>query len=570
MKLCFKMEKEVEQFVDFKFKDKGNFYPITKESFLIELPSEKKVRINKYNLSSYARKFYIPFCSFASIMEGINYKKVTKDSNICFFDVETENDESFKYALVKDKKTGEIKKFTKAKELLEELKKYDFVCGHNTARFDYEVLYKECPEYFRINQLSSFIEYIPLYFLSLDTYQMARMNASLGEEGYSLYSLAKLCGYKKERIDVKDKKRCSQDIEMLELVYEKLNVEEGYNFLTEYSHCDNPTIMNSYSVRFVKQVLLNRYLVNGYVPTSAPQNNYKEPLKALHYAKEGIYYNQVYMDIKSTYPIATINLGKSLYKEEKEPVFVTTMKELVEYAKNPKIKGYAKFLANVMIGSMRDLKNNFKNEELWSEILNFAHKEVLKIFDSIKERCVYSNTDCFIVNEEEIIKHEFYELKEKYKFEWIVIYDCNKILGKTIDGRIIKRHFNKYFKCDLIRKADEIIEKLLLECPKDKIVDLLNNSIKLTEQAKSFLENPKFDKDLLKIVIRKKSSVCEGINAEYGFIWEKLDYGFNEVYSTNEGFSKKPKDLDINKYYYEIDENAKQYKFNVNKYGEKD
>lgn len=571
---------EAERFENFKFKINGEYYPISKKISLMGLPDGESIEIDRYNMSNYARNFFIPFCAFASVIEDKNYKKVDNNSKVCFFDVETTDDEKFKYALVKDKNSKDIRKFENARELLKELSKYDFAVGHNIVRYDFKVLYDECPEYFKVNQLSSFIEYIPLNFLPLDTYVMARMNASLGEGGYSLYNLAKNCGYEKERLDIEDENRCQQDVEMLGLVYDGLNIEEGYNFLTDYSKCDAIVIMNSYSIRLVKQILLTRYLINGYLPFAPPEYKFKDPIPALHYAKRGMFYNQVYKDIGSTYPISAIKLNKTLYNFEyfenkesdykKELVFPKTMRELVEYAKNPKLKGYAKFLANVMIGSMRDQKNNFKNEELWMEILNLAHNEVLKIFNSVKKDCIYANTDCFIVPEGKELKHEFYELKDKYGFEWIVIYDSNKILGKTKEGEIVKRHFNKYFKCDLIRKADEEIEKLLVKIEPDKIIDLLNNPIELTKDALKLL-NKKNEK-LMKIKIRKTSSICDGANAEFSFIWEKLKYGFNDLYLTEEGYSKEPKELDLNKYREEIMTNAKQYaiKINEDKNGSKD
>ena len=58
--------------------------------------------------------------------------------------------------------------------------------------------------------------------------------------------------------------------------------------------------------------------------------------------------------------------------------------------------------------------------------------------------------------------------------------------------------------------------------------------------------------------------MCEGINAEYGFIWDSLQMGFNDIYYTEEGFSKESKNLDINKYLQEINENAKQYAIRLN------
>jgi len=548
----------VDAFTDFKFKDGDSYSFIQNAKTFTALPGFELVKVDRWNLIDYAKRFSIPVCIFASVLDDVKYKVITDDSRIAFFDVETDDQEHFKYAYTK--RPGELPlRFDDAKKLMEYLANFDFVVGHNICRFDFEVLSQLCSDHFKVKQFGNFKEFQPKHFLPIDTYVLARMNASVMEVGYSLYSLSKFCGYGKERLEVKDDSRCLQDIEMLELTYNGLHIKEAYNFISDYSRCDANTIMNSYSTRFVKQILYARYLANGFLPVTPPNDAFKEYLAAMHYARKGFYTSMKYSDISSTYPSSAIVLNRSLY--DGETVFVHTMKELVEHAKNPDLKGYAKFISNVMIGTQRDSKNYFKNELLWCSILDLAHKEVTKIFKTVEDEVIYVNTDCFIIPEKVQVIHEWFAIKDKYHFKWIQIYDSNKIMGCTIEGGVVRRHFTKKYRYGLMNEATKKLDELLRKTSSDDVPKLLNDTYALSKPILKLIKRG--NSDLLKIVIRKKSGIPEGTYAEFAFIWDQLKMGFNEVYHSKDGgFTTEPKKIDLKRYREDIMEMVKEYATN--------
>jgi len=148
---------------------------------------------------------------------------------------------------------------------------------------------------------------------------------------------------------------------------------------------------------------------------------------------------------------------------------------------------------------------------------------------------IFSNTDCFVVpSSDEPIKIEGYEIKNDYNYEDLFIWNVNKWCGRTKDG-VFQKGFPKLNsrRPKIFRIAREEILSKLNKVKGNKFLELLDKPKTLVSNTMKNLKN--YKDSYFKISIRKTSDECNGLNLEYADIWNKLKFGWNDIYWNDYG-----------------------------------
>jgi hypothetical protein len=163
---------------------------------------------------------------------------------------------------------------------------------------------------------------------------------------------------------------------------------------------------------------------------------------------------------------------------------------------------------------------------------------------------MFSYTDCAYTHKKKVPTMEGYNMHLKEHLEWTAIYNQQRVLSMTKDGKIHRVHFNKPMRIKLFEYLEEIIDQKLRE---DAEAFLKNPDLKI-DLRKLKKENP----DLFKVVVFKKNDICRDIN--YLEIWGDLVYGLNNVYLSKDGVTTDPKKILVTKYRKFTDSYLKLYR----------
>ena len=510
------------------------------------IPDDKIVKINRNNFVSFATPCYVPVSLLASYLQGVKFATIKDDSEVSFFDIETDGSENFKLGIIDDKCFYDVKEFLIA------LNKCRFIVAHNAFNFDLNVLERNCKPYegyWRGYNVSRFVVKVPRSVVAIDMMKILRNNTIfLARNEFDLNSIADYYGWGEPHIDFNEdksnlKEKCEQDVRKLRFVWEKGGIREAFNVLQELSGCDSAVWQNQWGDQFRRGIVLNEYLKRGLLPVRYPIPVRAKIIGGFKELKEkGLYENVNYWDIESAYPTSALNNAISYYDIEKDTIFPDIMRKLLELAKNPVLKPFVKAVANPLIGDQGDDRNYFRNPLIRVnavERVNAVCDELYALPDVFMV-----NTDCAMVQGDKLdYETSDFNIRIKDSYEWAYFWTMDKWLGKNKEGVITAKGFPKIGKNPSILR--EVRQQLLGH------LSGLNG-----KEAVKLLKNPsrgvKFDfsqKDKLKFVIRKDSSQCPQNKIDYLLIWESLPYGFSELYlSSGNEYSAKPEEANENAY----------------------
>jgi len=490
--------------------------------------------INKYNYRSFCREYSLPHSLVLSLMSNKSFKTLNgnnfsalKGSGdfVAFVDIETSDDESFEFAYVKEL-DGDFHFFKDPIALCNYLKNFDVIAGFNLFRFDYEVLSRYVPQFFETVKQGNFVLRIPKSKITLDLlfyYQVHKPFAP----SHKLIYLARDIGFN-YTADFSDKKnKCRQDVLVCEKFYKI--AECYYNFIVKNFNLDFlsfSTIPGKWLGKLRRYFFQSYCLKNKILPKLVRKETNLKP-DYYRYFKRGYYENVYSFDISQTYPNTIINLNLSLYKRNDLKNY---MKFWID--KRKEVGDFAKYVANAFIGDLGSQYSMIYDREImvrvWLHVKKVMEDWVRKIR---KKNVVYAYTDNVVTPLKEVPRPEGYDVKMKSHYEWLVVYNIQRILG--FDGQsIVRTHFiKKYPQLKMWDYVDSKIDEILLSRSRKRF--LLN-----PEKYVNKIRIGSLSDDNFKIVIRKDSDVCKVV--DYFDIWDDLSFGFNEVFLSRNGLSKEP------------------------------
>lgn len=499
--------------------------------------------INNRNILLFASQLAAPYSLLASLISGRNYCLIGGSGKVCFYDIETDDKENFLFGYVNDRY------FDSAEEMCREIMNYDVVCAFNCFRFDNELLFKAAPEFFDTISFGRFkvhffrgkINLDLLFFYQLwkpynNTHKLAQLAADLGIE---------------KQFDLSNKEeKCKEDIAVLEKFYPY--AAKIYNFLVSEFKMDYLSFSTLPAMHFGK---LRRWLLQSYMlqNNTLPYLFQKDTAETAEYFmmhRKGYYENVNHFDIKSAYPNAGIKLNCTLYREND---FSNYLKKLVELRGHYKdIEESLKYIANATIGDMGSSQSLVRDKKIMIDI----RKEITAVMKEWvrkvrKKNVIYAYVDGFITKLEKVPLVEGYETRLKAHYDWLVIYNQQRMLMK--EANAVKRiQFQKQFpSLKLFGFVDKQIDILLLNgYHKEFLKKPVLNGLKIDSLPEEFF----------KLVVRKDDDVCRV--PDYFEFWDDLEFGFNEIFLAKNGFSlKKPY---IPKYRKIVNDYLRQYRMKIN------
>ena len=472
----------------------------------------ENLEITKENYKDVCKKLSLPYCFFENTFSN---RKIELPDHAGFYDIETENDESFLFGFVNNRK------FTDPQEMLQYLQQFPVICGFNSYRFDNRILFSLCPGMFTkktINRFDIFLVDGPINIDMLPFYQLWKpFKAS-----HKLDYLARDLGIERKFSLENKEQKCQEDAEITKAFYphtRQIALWIYKNFQIDPSYLSS---MPSFQFSKLRRWMLQIYLLkHGILPELMRKDSKKEP-HYFTYCKRGFYKNINAFDIKSAYPTTAIKLNCSLYKEGD---FASFLKFLIEERKNnPQIQETIKWVCNAIIGDMNCTDGILYDKSIMADVWNTFKTEMEKWIKATgKKNVIYSYTDCIFTPLNEVPKMEGYEVSLKHRLEWIAVFNITRILGLNENGKIHRTHFNRVpAQLKMYDYIEAEIDKTLKENP-IKFLNMPHNPIDI----KSLPE------DAFKIVIRKDGNTCT--NIDYLRIWPKLSFGFNEIFFTDKG-----------------------------------
>lgn len=532
--------------------DKKEFARGEKE--FITLPNKEKIKVSNLNIWKSIKDVYIPISQmFANICNVQFVNSISSEDKIAFYDIETSDTEDFLLGYVNNKR------FNNPKEMMEELIKFEVAVSFNGFIFDNQVLFKNCPNYFYEIKNATFITHTIKGVVNIDIFRI--MQTILTLEGYSAEYLAKHNGFVEELLDYKSpkNKKCEQDIRILKFLWEKYNIPKVFNVLSKLSNIDITLMQIIPKSRLRKWILMNLYLQKGYLPLRPRNPEIKLSSEPVKYFKKGVYEDYSYWDIKNCYPTTAINLG-NLGIYENDNTFSELQKMLYDLSQDIELKPFIKGISNPLVGSQYSQNEFFKDEQIFDKIVGVVASKVKNILNKRKD-IVYINTDCFVCPKNSPKPEiEGYEIKKDYDFKFLYIYNQNKWIGKTIDGKVVYRGFKRFNsnqpKIFYIAR-EEIISRIKKSKDKEEFMEIINNSEKLV--SKTIRKLKKFPEEYFSIKVRKKDDYCRDI--ALASLWKKLNIGFSNIYlDEKDGYVIKLNKNTIKTYKKELINLAEEYR----------
>ena len=458
-------------------------------------------------------------------------KKTDLGGSIAFYDIETDMDtKKFMFGVVNSRI------FSRPAELVEEIMRYDICAGFNNFRFDNEYLNMLCPSEFVSCRMPGFVLHKLRGCINLDLLPAFNLWRPL-EASHQLNQLADVLGYERKCSLDDPKGKCFEDVDILRRFWPY--AREIYEFVESHFLIDPETLSTTYHKKFSYSKLRRWFLQSwalqrGIYPALVKRESRKKPTY-FYYCRPGFYRDINVFDVKSAYPSTAIRLNSTIWETGD---FAEYEREMIRLrSENPKIEKFIKWVCNATIGDFnyRDglLYDRRLMAEVWTAFKKVMEKWVRKIG---LENIVYSFTDCVYTHLDSVPQPGDYEISVKHRFRWVAIFNQQRLIGLTDEGKFHRVHFNRPVRLKLFDAIDRHIDAKLLDDPV------------------WFFRNPdwlKFDFDDFKpedfaIVVFKKDDVCR--NIEYLEIWDELDFGLNNVYLSKKGVTVNKDEICYDRY----------------------
>ena len=491
----------------------------------------ENIEVNKSNFRNIAAKIGVPYSYLASKMAKRDYVKDLDGFTVCFFDIETGDDEKFLFGYANEHK------FEDPETLLMYMKGFDVIVGFNSFRFDYEVLFKYCPAYFDTIDFSGFKLHVMSSKINIDALFYYQWWKPYGES-HRLTRLAEEIGFQRMHDDLEDKdKKCQEDVAILVGFWD--TIKELYKFFAIFNmdHITYSTVPTHAFGKLRKWMMQIWMIDNNIYPGLINENSSEKP-EFFRYASKGLHRNVRSFDVKSAYPTTAINLGIGLYKERDFSEYMAWL--LIQREKYSDIQQTIKFVQNATIGDLGSTNSLIFKRQIMVSIWNDFYNKMLDWTKQIKKKnIVYGYTDNVVTSLQAVPAIVGYTVVKKTEYKWLVIYNEVRILGLTTEGKIQRVQFTKPMRNLLFW---QILESRIDEelCGPD-FIGFLKDPAKFIF---SVVETMK--PDMFKIVIRKTDDICR--NVEYYDIWDDLQLGFNEFYFTKTGITFKAEAMDLGAY----------------------
>jgi len=498
-----------------------------------------QVDLNASNYKEIARELKLSYSILQGIL-GLRDQILLDNQKVAFYDIETDKTNDFLLGYVNDKR------FDSAEELVSELTNYDVVCGFNNFRFDNEILYNHAKQNFELRYEGSFcikkirnavnIDLLPVFFFWKPFLHRHTLN-----------QLAKVLGIKKI-YDLSDlENKCKEDVEIMKAFYPY--AKDLLNWLEINFKLDPETFSSLYYQNFMKlrRWLLQSFMIQrGIYPKLHRVDDDRKP-SFYYYHKKGFFKDVYVWDVSSAYPNTVIKLNLGIWEKGDFAEFERFLLE--ERKKNKTIESAIKFVANAIIGDFNATDSLLIRKDIMCDVwLNFKKTMENWVKKIGKKNIIFAFTDSIFTHLNDIPQPDGYEARIKYHFDWVVIYNQQRILGLKDDGEFHRTHFNRVLPLRIYDYVDSLVEE------------------KLRENPLEFLKNPKLEINIkevpdeyLSVMVFKTGDVCK--NVEFLEFWDKLKYGLNRLYLGKRGFVFDKQKISESKYKKIIEKYLKLYKF---------
>lgn len=490
----------------------------------VSLPDNQLVTVSPNTIN--ARTNLLPLSMLASAIQGIKFKFEIPKA-IGYYDIETDKTGNiFKFGYVNNQL------FNDPSDMLEDLHRYKMRVAYNSFRFDNPVLYNNAmniDKYMGTYDLRKFLVHYIRNGINLDLLFFVRL---LGFNNLRMYAVARELGINYKPTREFNEAKCIQDVTIMQDMFDKLHIEQVCTALNDLVSMDLNLLQNVYFDRFLRYILLQHYLNDGYLPVAYPR---KMPLNKDTYENllkiglKGEYKGVLSFDVNNAYPTTASKLKLGVYDGE---VIISSLEakliKLMIY--KPEAKRGLKKIAVALIGYMNDKTNYFSNPSVWKMVIETFNNTMLDATKGLN--MVWANTDGFMIKEDpkytdkdirqvtEYLKSFGYELNLEEDYKYIKIYNPNKYIGVTSDGIVVMKGIT-YGNIDGLY---EITLRLKTELQKTLDLDEALNNLKIND----ILVND----ELWTLTVKKTNDECR--KEDFLEIWEDLEIGFNDVVLTKQ------------------------------------
>jgi len=512
-----------EKRIEWYFKN-GLFYPsftrVLKAKYFTTLPKHTRLLVLPKNMYGKTTKL-VPVSSLASAMQGVRFGFNFDNSPIAFYDIETEKDgKTFRFGIINDTR------YDDPQEMVSALYGFKHRVGYNVYRFDLPVLYgciqdkslMGCYDLrkFNLYYIRDGIDVDLMFFVRLFYFKDLRQ-----------YGVAKSLGIPFVHVGEYNEEKCRQDVNMSFQIFWKLDVPAITKMLEQIVSVDLHILQNVFFDRFLRYIVMDEYLRNGYLPIQYPKKmnvNLSGLENLVKHAQRGEFDNVWYYDIENAYPTTLLKTNESVYLGEHN--IPSLERRLLQFkGSNDSVDAVIKKLANSIIGYMNDKSNYFSNPMIWYNVVTQFNQTMQKIIDDLEVTMVWANLDGFmslqpltLINDKVPHRHGNYNLRLKEFFKYAKVYHVNKYVAVDSRNKVVTKGFGRV----RLRGIE-------------KVADMFKARLSETLNVEKAMIDSKIDyekDDDWTFTIKKTSNLCTRIDLlPY---WEDCIMGFNDIVMTHE------------------------------------
>ncbi len=506
----------------------GLFYPsytrVSKAKYFTTLPKHTRILVLPKNMYGQTTKL-VPVSSLASALQGVRFGfNFDNDSPIACYDIETEKDgKTFRFGIINNKRYDDPQK------MLTALHGFKHRIGYNVYRFDLPVLWgsvsdKSLMGYYNLRKFNLYyirdgIDVDLMFFVRLFYFRDLRQ-----------YGVAKSLGIPFVHVGEYNEKKCRQDVDMTFQIFWKLNVPAITKMLEQIVSVDLHILQNVFFDRFLRYVVMDEYLRNGYLPIQYPKKmnvNLSGLENIVKHAQKGEFNSAWYYDVENAYPTTLLETNESVYFGENN--VPSLIKRLLRFKGNiVSVDAVVKKIANAIIGYMNDKSNYFSNPMVWYNVVTQFNQVMQKIIDDLDVTMIWANVDGFmslqplnlIEGSTSKARHQHgnYNLRLKEFFKYVKIYHVNKYVAVDSQNKVVTKGFGRV----RLRGIEKVADMFKARLPETLNVD------KALADSKIGYDND----DDWTFTIKKTSNLCTRIDLlPY---WEECKMGFNDIVMTHE------------------------------------
>lgn len=488
----------------------------------------RQLKVDRFNYKDVAKHLCLSYSIFCRMLGLRPPQPISGD--VALYDIETDMDtKKFILGVVNNLK------FDDPLGMVKEIAKHKVVAGFNNFRFDNEYLFRLCPELFETRYMSGFELHKVKGCMNLDLLP-AFMLWKPFESTHQLNRLAEMLGIKRKYGLADVGKKCGEDVKILTKFWPY--ARQIYDFVETNFHIDPETLSSTYHKRFgyskLRRWFLQSWMMQeGTYPELVKRDDPRHPTYYYMHRK-GFFRDVNVFDVKSAYPNTAVKLNCGLYKPGDFAEYEAAL--IVKRVQNPDISEFIKWVCNATIGDFNYRDGLLYDKKIMTDVWLHFRKVMQKWVRKIKKKNIlYSMTDCVFTQLDSVPPIDGYDIDLKHRFKWLAIFNQQRLIGLTNEGRIHRVHFNRPVRLKLFDELDRVIDGILRTDPVE------------------FFKRPGLEIDLknlgpaaFAVVIFKRDEVCR--NVEYLELWPDLKFGLNDVYLGRRGITTDPKKISHRRY----------------------